>query len=162
MKLYIYFLFLLIKFSFSSYCGSYLPKDSSTCDKFDTADSICCHLQGNFDGAPHSMCYPFKRDIYYSLSRSIELNGYRYKLNCGKKRGTSCGQIVNPQSYKDCSISSSKSNSCCFYRYGSQTNCVWLGASDVGTMKYKDLLVICSESYLKYSFVLTLILLFLL
>ena len=161
MNIYIFFLFLL-KFSFSSYCGSYLPKDASTCDKFDTTESICCHLQGNFDGAPHSTCYPFRRDIYYTLSRSIELNGYRYKLNCGKKRGTSCGQIVNPQSYKDCSISSKKSNSCCFYRYGSQTNCVWLGTSDVGTMQYKDLLVICSESYLKYSFVLTLFLLFLL
>ena len=160
MNLFIFFLSFLINYSLSSYCGSYLPKDSSTCDKFDTTDKICCHLQGNFNGAPHSMCYPFSRDIYYSLSRSIELNGYRYKLNCGIKRGTSCGQIVNPQSYKDYSISSKKSNSCCFYRYKTQTNCVWLGTSDVGTMQYKDLLVICSGNYLKFSFVLVLILIF--
>ena len=107
----------MISYAISSYCGSYIPKDESTCDKFTNSTSICCYLQGNFDGAPHSLCYPFERDFYYSLSRTVSLNSFRYKLNCGQKRGALCGQVVNPVTYKDCSIFSKSKNSCCFYTY---------------------------------------------
>ena len=66
----------MISYAISSYCGSYIPKDESTCDKFTNSTSICCYLQGNFDGAPHSLCYPFERDFYYSLSRTVSLNSF--------------------------------------------------------------------------------------
>lgn len=78
-----------------SYCGSYLPKDESTCDKYTN----------------------------YKMSRSISINNYDFKLKCGSTRGASCGQIVNPITYKDCSIYSKKDNSCCYYKYQKQTNC---------------------------------------
>lgn len=158
MKILIVIIFSLFTYSLSSYCGSYIPKDESTCDKFTNSTSICCYLQGSFSGAPHSMCYPFDRDYYYSLQRSIELNGYRYKLNCGSKRGALCGQVVNPITYKDCSIYSKKSNSCCFYQYKSTTNCVWLGTSSIGEMKYKDLTVICQSIIMKFNIFILLVL----
>ena len=79
---------------------------------------------------------------------------FEFKLKCGSGRGASCGLIVNPKNYKDCSMYSEKSNSCCFYSYKGSTNCVWLGNSDVGTMKYKDLLLICKGEKIKYNAVL--------
>ena len=144
-------IFFLHKVLTDSYCGSYLPKDESTCDKYANTTYICCHLTGHLFGTVQSMCYPFSREDYYKMSRSISINNYDFKLKCGSTRGASCGQIVNPISYKDCSIYSKKDNSCCYYKYQKQTNCVWLGKSDIGTMKYKDLLVICEGRYGKIN-----------
>ena len=154
--------FFFLKFIFSSYCGSYIPKDESTCDRYTNTTHICCHLTGHLSGTYQQMCYPFSREDYYRMSRTIAINNYDFKLNCGHRRGASCGTIVNPRSYKDCSIASKKSNSCCYYKYQGSTNCVWLGKSDVGTMKYKDLIVICGGRYNKENVTIVLIVLFLL
>ena len=78
-----------------------------------------------------------------NVSRSVGINGFDYKLKCGQTRGAACGDIVNPRTYKDCSLHSISKNSCCYYSYKGTTNYVWLGKSDVGTMKYKDLILIC-------------------
>ena len=137
---------------FSSYCGSYIPKDESTCDQFTNSSYICCFLTGNYEGLISSKCYPFFREDYYKLKREIEINGYVYKLDCGTKRGALCGEVVDPISYKDCGIYSKKGNSCCFYQYDDTANCVWLGTSDIGVMEYRGLKVICSGGYLKLSF----------
>ena len=137
-----------------SYCGSYLPKDETTCSQFTNSTYICCHLTGKLYGTVQQMCYPFSREDYYKMSRSVAINEFEYKLKCGSGRGASCGLIVNPKNYKDCSMYSEKSNSCCFYSYKGSTNCVWLGNSDVGTMKYKDLLLICKGEKIKYNAVL--------
>ena len=134
-----------LKFVYSSYCGSYIPKDESTCDRYTNTT----YLTGHLSGTCQQMCYPFSREDYYRMSRTIAINNYDFKLNCGHRRGASCGTIVNQRSYKDCSIASKKSNSCCYYKYQGSTNCVWLGKSDVGTMKYKDLIVICESWYNK-------------
>ena len=139
----------LFPLSYSSYCGSYLPEGEGSCDQFTNSTFICCYLTGKLLGTFQNMCYPFDRETYYKMSRNVEINGYKYKLDCGKSRGASCGQIVNPVSYKDCGLYSTKGNSCCFYRYQGQTNCVWLGKSSIGTMVYKDLTVICGGGYLK-------------
>lgn len=141
----------LLFFSLShqeSYCGSYLPKDESTCDKYTNTSHICCHLTGKLYGTIQQMCYPFSREDYYKMSRSVGINGFDYKLKCGQTRGAACGDIVNPRTYKDCSMHSVSKNSCCYYSYKGTTNCVWLGKSDVGTMKYKDLLLICGGRYI--------------
>ncbi len=92
------------------------------------------------------------------MSRSVKINGYYFQLDCGQGRGTLCGEVVNPVSYKDCSIYSTKTNSCCFYKYRyknhgdddyiEDTNCVWLGTSDIGQMSYNKLTVICNFRYL--------------
>ena len=92
----------------TSYCGSYIPYDGSSCFQYTNSSSICCFLRGNFEGNYHTMCYPFSRDIYYKMSRTVKINGYSFSVDCGESRGTLCGDIVNPVSYKDCSIYSKK------------------------------------------------------
>ena len=157
----------------NSYCGSYIPNNGGSCWQYTNTTSICCFLRGNFEGNYHTMCYPFSRDIYYKMSRSVKINGYLYKLDCGDSRGLLCGDVVDPVSYKDCSIYSTKDNSCCFYRYrykdpGSDeytedTNCVWLGTSDIGEMSYNKLTVICTEKFLYLrTFLFLIIMIFLL
>ena len=159
MSFYLLFLFSFLPSILSeSYCGSYLPKDGSTCDKYTNATYICCHLTGKLYGTVQRMCYPFSREDYYKMSRSVAINGFEYKLSCGERRGALCGQIVNPRTYKDCSMSSLKSNSCCYYSYKGTTNCVWLGKSDVGTMRYKDLIVICEGGFISVKMVILLLL----
>ena len=158
----------IIKFINNSYCGSYIPYDGSSCFQYTNSSSICCFLRGNFEGNYHTMCYPFSRDIYYKMSRTVKINGYSFSVNCGNSRGTLCGDIVDPVSYKDCSIYSKSGNSCCFYKYKyktmgewrTETNCVWLGTGDIGEMSYKNLQIICYQKYMKLSSIL--IILFLL
>ena len=155
-------IFSIIKYISSSYCGSYIPYDGSSCFQYTNESSICCFLRGNFDGNYHTMCYPFSRDIYYKMSRKVKINGYTYSVDCGTSRGTLCGDVVNPVSYKDCSIYSKSGNSCCFYKYyykadendtkyEEETNCVWLGTGDIGEMSYKRLQIICGEKIMKFN-----------
>ena len=148
-------LFSLINYIFSSYCGSYIPYDGSSCFQYTNSSSICCYLRGNFEGNYHTMCYPFSRDLYYKMSRSVKINDYTFTLDCGTQRGALCGDVVNPVNYKDCSIYSTRKNSCCFYKYKyyvgevwtEDTNCVWLGTPDVGEMSYNKLTIICGQKY---------------
>ena len=150
----------------NSYCGSYIPYDGDSCFQYTNSSSICCFLRGNFEGNYHTMCYPFSRDIYYKMSRTVKINGYSFSVDCGSSRGTLCGDIVNPVNYKDCSIYSTKSNSCCFYKYTyknpktsedeedeweTETNCVWLGTGDIGEMSYNKLTIICSSNFIKFN-----------
>ena len=170
----VYFIFLIIHLfqqTLASYCGSYIPYNGDSCWQYTNSSSICCFLRGNFEGNYHTMCYPFSRDIYYKMSRSVKINGYAYQLDCGQARGTLCGEVVNPISYKDCSIYSTKTNSCCFYKYKykdhrsgeyiEDTNCVWLGTSDIGEMSYNKLTVICNYRYLYIKAILLFLLIFL-
>ena len=146
----------------SSYCGSYIPYDGSSCFQYTNESSICCFLRGNFEGNYHTMCYPFNREIYYKMSRKVKINGYTYSVDCGESRGTLCGDVVNPVNYKDCSIYSKLDNSCCFYKYyyktdneskdwEVETNCVWLGTGDIGEMSYKRLQIICGDYIMKFK-----------
>lgn len=161
-KIILLFLF-FPQFILCSYCGSYIPFSPRSCYEYTNVTSICCHLRGNFAGSPHSMCYPFSRDIYYKMGRSVKINGYKFDIDCGESRGTLCGSVVNPKSYKDCGIFSKKDNSCCFYSYqyknpgdddySEETNCVWLGTGDVGEMSYNKLKIICSINYVKINFI---------
>ena len=160
---------LLISMNLSSYCGSYIPYDGKSCFQYTNSSSICCFLRGNFEGNYHTMCYPFSRDIYYKMSRTVKINGYSFSVDCGNSRGTLCGDIVNPVSYKDCSIYSKRDNSCCFYRYmyknpddeewQTETNCVWLGTGDIGEMSYNKLTIICSSKYIRLSLILIILIL---
>lgn len=162
----------LISYSFSSYCGSYIPYSGDSCFQYTNSSSICCFLRGNFEGNYHTMCYPISRSIYYKMARSVKINGYTFKINCGESRGTLCGDIVDPKSYKDCSIFSKKGNSCCYYEYKyknpgddeylTETNCVWLGTGDIGEMSYNKLTLICKGEFYKCKFLFMLMILFVL
>ena len=164
---------ILLKCILNSYCGSYIPYDGNSCFQYTNASSICCFLRGNFEGNYHTMCYPFSRDIYYKMSRTVKINGYKFSVDYCTNRGTLCGEIVDPVSYKDCSIYSKSDNSCCYYKYRyknsdeddwkTETNCVWLGTPDIGEMSYNKLTIICSSSFINFkiiSFVLFFILIF--
>ena len=164
------FLYITLSPILSSYCGSYIPKDESTCTHYTNSEQICCFLRGAFNGQYHSMCYPFNRATYYKLGRSVKINGFTYRLDCGSKRGATCGNVVNPKNYKDCGVYSNKKNSCCYYSYyanstSNETNCVWLGNSDIGIIAYtkevnqsngkkynSSLTVICNGKFLKWDF----------
>ena len=166
----IFFLILIIKKSNESYCGSYIPKDEGTCRHYTNLTEICCFLRGAFNGQYHSMCYPFSRATYYKLGRYVKINGFTYRLDCGNQRGASCGDVFNPRSYKDCGVYSNKGNSCCFYSYyanstNNDTNCVWLGTSDIGVISYRKVItqndgsnftsslnVICFGNFIKVNF----------
>lgn len=139
----------------SSYCGSYIPYSEGTCDSFTNDTFICCYLSGKYNGNYFNQCYPFERKEYYKLTRTIYFNGYEFSLDCGKKRGALCGDVVNPISYQDCGIYSTKKNSCCFYKYKSTTNCVWLGSPDIGTFTdpVTNITVICSMNFIKLNFI---------
>lgn len=141
---------LIIK-SLQSSCGSYIPFNEGSCDQFTNSTTICCYLSGKANGAYFNRCYPFERSFYYKLNRTVTINGYEYDMNCGTLRGSSCGQIVNPISYKDCGIYSTKSNSCCYYKYKDTTNCIWLGTSDIGSYNYQDLELICMGRRIKLN-----------
>ena len=152
----------VIQYISSSYCGSYIPYDGSSCFQYTNESSICCFLRGNFEGNYHTMCYPFNREIYYKMSRKVKINGYTYSVDCGESRGTLCGDVVNPVNYKDWSIYSKLDNSCCFYKYyyktdneskdwEVETNCVWLGTGDIGEMSYKRLQIICGDYIMKFN-----------
>ncbi len=101
------------------------------------------------------------------MTRTVKINGYRFSIDCGDSRGTLCGDVVDPKSYKDCAIFSKRSNSCCFYRYKyknpddeewqEERNCVWLGTGDIGEMSYKKLSIICRGNYLRFKLVILLI-----
>ena len=162
----------LLQHTKNSYCGSYIPYSGRSCFEYTNSTSICCFLRGNFEGNYHTMCYPFSRDIYYKMTRQVKINGYLFTVDCGRSRGTLCGDVVNPVSYKDCSIYSTSDNSCCFYKYiyknpdeddwNTETNCVWLGSPDIGEMSYNKLTLICSGNTLnvkKFFFVLIFIVL---
>ena len=162
-------LILIFEKSKESYCGSYIPKDETTCGQYTNSTEICCFLRGAFNGQYHSMCYPFSRATYYKLATNVKINGFTYRLNCGNQRGASCGKVFNPKSYKDCGVYSNKGNSCCYYSYyanstNNDTNCVWLGTSDVGIISYRKVItqndgsnytsslnVICDGCFLKWS-----------
>lgn len=158
---YTIFNFLFYKI-FTSYCGSFLPRHEASCTQFTNNSHICCYLLGAFDGEYHTMCYPFDLETYVRMPRNVRINGYNYQLFCGNSMGASCG-IENPKTYKDCSDYSKKGNSCCFYKYKTVTNCVWLGYGDIGKASYGDLTVICREMKIKlrvFSFFLILLVLF--
>ena len=103
------------------------------------------------------------------MSRTVKINGYSFSVDCGSSRGTLCGDIVNPVSYKDCSIYSKSDNSCCFYKYmyknpddddwQTETNCVWLGTGDIGEMSYNKLTIICNSEYMRMNLILIILML---
>ena len=164
-SLYIFTIYLVIyKRVNNSYCGSYIPYSQGTCDSFTNDTYICCYLSGKYEGYYFNQCYPFERKEYYKLTRTIYFNGYEFSLDCGKGRGALCGDVVNPVSYQDCGIYSTKGNSCCFYKYKTTTNCVWLGSPDIGTFvdTKANITVICSMNFIKMNILVLLSLIFLL
>jgi hypothetical protein len=125
-------------------CGSYLPKDLSSCTPYSTNSTHCCFLQSYSGDAIINTCYPIEKQEYYSLKGSMRLNGIDYTIDCGVSLGTTCGTIYNPKSHVDCGNSSTGSNSCCFYKYKGETGCVWLDTRSIGYVKYNGLELTCS------------------
>lgn len=64
------------------------------------------------------------------------------------KNKPSCG-IINPTHSYDCSQSTTDSNTCCYYTYGSQTGCFFLGSNYIGNYRIEGLSVNCSSKLIK-------------
>lgn len=131
-----------------SYCGSFVPMDLASCTAYSTNSQYCCLLRTYTNQYYDSMCYPIDPTQYMSLNGNIQLGGYSYQVDCGNSIGTDCGQVPEPISYKDCSIYSLNSNSCCYISYKNVTSCVWLGSPNTGKVEYKGLTIICDGSIL--------------
>jgi hypothetical protein len=160
---YFYFLFDLVTSS-NQYCGSFLPKDLSSCEPYTTDSAYCCYLSSYTNNLNFHMCYPINKTDYLGLHNTLDINGYNFKVDCGLHVGTTCGAVSKPISYKDCGQFSTGSNSCCYYKYKNETSCVWLESSDIGEVNYKGLQVICGGMWIKlrYSVIYILISLFIL
>jgi hypothetical protein len=85
------------------------------------------------------MCYKSYGDRI--LNRQFEIIKYNekyYEKQCIPNRNiqSSCGKPT-PSIIKDCSDSSTDTNSCCFSKTDTSTSCVWYGSKYVGTI-YKN------------------------
>lgn len=136
----------------SSVCGSYFPKDSSECLPSTNSTHFCCFAQTIALGIFTNMCWPISRSNYLQLDNVINIDGFSYNLDCGGFTGATCGTITVPQSYQDCAQFSTDTNSCCFYKYKNDANCVWLGTPNIGTLSYNGLEVVCVGSFVRINY----------
>ena len=144
------------------YCGSWLPKDQSSCEIYNTNTTLCCYLTTFSNSIYFNMCYQINMTDYLHLNNKISLGEYVFDVDCGAIMGTTCGTIDTPQSYMDCSQFSLSTNSCCYYKYKEDSSCVWLGKPYTGKVEYKGLELLCSENFhsLKYSLILLILMIF--
>ena len=136
--LYIIFINLIEQIN-NSYCGSWLPKDQSSCALYNTNSTFCCYLTSFTNGIYFNMCYEVNFTDYIYLNNAITLGGYQFNIDCGNTMGTTCGTIKTPKSYKDCSQFSLETNSCCYSSYKGDSSCLWLGSPYLGRIEYKGL-----------------------
>jgi hypothetical protein len=144
MKYLLVFVFLIQKVYNLTTCGSYLPKDLTSCTPYSTNSTYCCFLQSYLNEAIINTCYPISKQDYYSLKGIFSLNGVDYNIDCGVSLGTTCGTIYQPISHVDCGNSSTNTYSCCFYKYKNDTGCVWLDTRSIGSVITEGLEVTCS------------------
>ena len=157
---------LLFFFNFSyaddtiSMCGTFIAKDINSCTMYSTSSQYCCYLTTFSNHFYSKMCYPILVQDYLNLNNVLNLGGYNYTIDCGNFIGSTCGTIMTPMSYKDCSQASLKDNSCCYVIYKGSTSCVWLGTGDIGDVTYNGLTIICGAERFKYVFYFIVIFLF--
>lgn len=150
---------LLITFAFTNilikvnsyYCGSWLPKDQSSCEIYNTNTTLCCYLTTFSNGVYFNMCYQINMTDYLFLNNKITLGDYKFDIDCGMNMGTTCGTIMTPKSYKDCSMFSLDVNSCCYYNYKNDTSCIWLGSAYTGRLEYKGLELVCGGGFISFK-----------
>lgn len=147
----------------SYYCGSWLPKDQSSCEIYNTNSTLCCYLTTFSNGIYFNMCYQINMTDYLHLNDKISLGEYDFDVDCGAIMGTTCGTINTPKSYVDCSQFSLNTNSCCYYKYKNDSSCVWLGKPYTGRVEYEGLELFCNDTYItiRYIFICYVILIFL-
>jgi hypothetical protein len=144
-------------------CGSYLAEGVGACTQYSTNTTLCCYLRTYSNKYWSSICHSINATDYLGLNGKLKLGDFEYMIDCGDTIGTTCGTIMKPVSYKDCSQFSRSTNSCCFVKYKQDTSCVWLGAGYTGEISYQGLELVCNANYLKIgNLVLILTFLFLL
>jgi hypothetical protein len=146
-------LFLLIRKTLSSssfdYCASFLAEGVGACTQYSTNTTLCCYLRTYSNKYWSSICHSINATDYLALNGKIKLGDYEYFIDCGDTIGTTCGTIMKPMSYKDCSQFSRNTNSCCFVKYKEDTSCVWLGTGHTGEISYNGLELVCHSSKIK-------------
>jgi hypothetical protein len=139
---------IIAKTESKQFCGSWLPRDESSCALYTTNTTLCCYLTTFSNDIYFNMCYPIDRKKYFYLNNKITIGKYDFKMNCGVGLGTTCGRTT-PKSYKDCSISSKSDNSCCYAEYKGNSICVWSNSPYTGKIEKNGITLICSKGYLK-------------
>jgi hypothetical protein len=140
---------ILGKIESKQYCGSWLPKDETSCNLYTTNTTLCCYLTTFSNDIYFNMCYPIERNKYLYLDNKITIGDYEFKMNCGNGMGTICGSRSHPKSYRDCSLSSKSDNSCCYTEYQGNSLCVWLNSRYNGKINKNGITLVCSKGYLK-------------
>ena len=150
----------LYKLQTSTCTLGYVTEDKIECLKQTVNGTYCCHLTSLETPKLDSICYPIKFTEYLG-NLQINYNKNTYEIDCGL--GSTfmdsswkltiedryfCGKL-NPQSKKDCSDSSTKTNSCCYY-YGNGLNvCYWLGVKYEAKSKHDGYTFECQGSFIK-------------
>lgn len=128
------------------------PKNASVCNKYMDRENYCCFLS-EIKNQNNTLCYLY--DITkYDGRYSINYKQTAYSINCGlgssdsnnwfdSQTGKTCG-MLNPTDQKNCSDSSTSSDSCCYFSYEGYKGCFWLGNKYSGTYQSQDIAFICS------------------
>jgi hypothetical protein len=144
-----FLILLILSFVLSVPCGSYLPKDTTSCTASNTNDEYCCLLQTYINNVMVGTCYPIPKIQYLGLQDQMVLNDVTYSVDCGIEMGTNCGNIYSPKGYLDCGRFSTATSACCYWEYQGDTGCVWLGGTQAGVVEYKGLSIVCEAAFLK-------------
>ena len=132
--------------------------DKMNCLKKTINGTYCCHLKPLNNQSLDSICYPYNFTEYLG-NLHINYDKNIYEIDCGL--GSTfmdsnwkltiedryfCGK-ENPTTKKDCSDSSTKTNSCCYY-YGHGLNvCYWLGVKYEAKSKHDGYTFECNAFY---------------
>ena len=132
---------------------------SSECLKETTNDEYCCYISPLEDESLPSICYPYKKEKYHG-NLNINHNKQLYAIDCGigstymdtdwnmtLEDRYSCGSD-SPNDYKDCSMASTKDNSCCYYEGNDLKRCYWLGIKYTGKASKDGYDFVCDSQFL--------------
>jgi hypothetical protein len=148
-----YFISLCIIFTIlysvkSQECTGATPKIILDCSKLSTNTNSCCFYKNN--GISYCSWWGSKY-----VGTSTKSDGLTY--HCDNPRGSSCGSGLI-SSVKDCNRFSAPTNTCCYFNTNGLSGCKWWGEHYKGITTTNGLTLECSHSFLKYSFILLLLL----
>lgn len=132
------------------------------CVKESKNGTYCCYLTPLNDHSLPSICYPIAINRYLG-NRNINYNKKPYEIDCGvgsKFMDANWGMTLedreicgseSPDSYENCSVSSTDDNSCCFYKNEDLKGCYWLGIKYSGKVEKDGWEYICQGRNLYFK-----------
>jgi hypothetical protein len=145
--------------NYSECINGALADNETQCNVLSVIDKYCCYLS-TIDKSAKSLCLSLNTKDFHAR-HSINYNQITYNIYCGygstnaefnspEESNRLCFKN-NPLNYQECYKNSTETNSCCYYRYKGMSGCYWLGISYGGSTINDEIALICSNSYLKLS-----------